>query len=165
MADECSFDIVSKVDMQEVLNAVTQSMKEIAQRFDFKGSKSNIELNQEKAEITLASDDDHKLKSVVDILQGKLVKRQVSLKSLEYGKVEPASGGTVRQIVKLQQGLDKDKAKELAKIIKDLKLKVQAEIQGDQVRVKGKKKDDLQDVINALKSKTLDYDIQFTNYR
>jgi len=165
MADESSFDIVSKVDMQEVLNAVTQSTKEIAQRFDFKGSKSNIELNQEKAEITLASDDEHKLKSVVDILQGKLVKRQVSLKALEYGKVEPASGGTVRQIVKLQQGIDKDKAKELVKIIKDLKLKVQAEIQGDQVRVKGKKKDDLQDVINALKGKTLDYDIQFTNYR
>ena len=142
MAADHSFDIVSKVDMQEVVNAITQATKEIGQRYDFKGSKSSIELNQDKGEITLVSDDEQKIKTVIDILQNKLIKRKVSLKALNYGKVEQAGGNTVRQIATLQQGIEKEKAKELVKVIKALKLKVQAEIQKDQVRVKAKKIDD-----------------------
>jgi uncharacterized protein YajQ (UPF0234 family) len=165
MADEHSFDIVSRVDMQEVLNAVNQAQKEISQRFDFKGSKSSIELNREKGEITLVSDDEHKLKSVIDILQSKLIKRQVSLKSLVYGRLEQASGGTVRQIVALQQGIPLEKAKEMVKLIKDSKLKVQAEIQKDQLRVRAKKIDDLQAVMGILKEKVLDIHMEFVNYR
>ena len=139
MADEHSFDIVSRVDMQEVTNAVQQSVKEIQQRFDFKGSKSSIELNKEAAEITLVSDDEYKLKSLIEILKAKLVKRNVSLKSLGYGTVEKAAGDTVRQIVTLQQGLSMERAKNIVKLIKDTKLKAQAEIQKDQVRVRAKK--------------------------
>lgn len=165
MADESTFDITSKVDLQEVLNAVQQATKEITQRFDFKGSKSSIELNKEKSEITLVSDDEQKLKSVIDILQGKLVKRNVSLKSLEYGKLEQAGGNTVKQIVKLQQGISIEKCKEIVKTIKDAKMKVQAEIQSDQVRVKAKKIDDLQTVIAMLKAKDFGIHIEFTNYR
>lgn len=165
MAADHSFDIVSKVDMQEILNAVTHANKEMHQRFDFKGSKSNIELNQDKAELTITSDDEHKLKSVIEILEGKLVKRKVSLKALAYGKVEQAGGNTVRQVASLQQGIPTEKAKELAKIIKGLKMKVQAEIQKDQVRVKAKKIDHLQDVMTALKEKTFDYHMEFVNYR
>lgn len=165
MASESSFDIVSRVDMEEVLNSVSQSMKEIKQRFDFKGSKSSIELNKDKGEITLVSDDDHKLKSVIDILEGKLVKRKVSLKALSYGKIEPASGGTVRQMVTLQQGISTERAKEIVKLIKNLKLKVQAQIQDEQVRVKGKKKDDLQAVIQAVKDQEYDFHVEFVNYR
>jgi cyclic-di-GMP-binding protein len=163
MAKEASFDIVSKVEMQEVDNAIHQSMKEIETRFDFKGSKSSIERNDQ--EIVLVSDDEFKLSNVVDILQSKLIKRNVSLKSFEYGKVEPAAGGTVRQIVKIQQGLDQDKAKKVVKIIKDSKIKVQASVQGDQVRVTGKSRDDLQSVIQLLKNSDLPFDLQFTNYR
>jgi uncharacterized protein YajQ (UPF0234 family) len=162
---EHSFDIVSRVDLQEVSNAVEQAMKEIRQRFDFKGSKSSIEFNRDAAELTLVSDDDYKLKSVVDVLQTKLVGRKVSLKSLQYGKVEQASGGTVRQVVKLQQGIAQDKAKNIVKLIKDTKLKVQAQIQGDQLRVKGKKLDDLQSIIKMLKEKSFDFHIEFVNYR
>ncbi len=162
---EHSFDIVSRVDMQEVLNAVNQAMKEISQRYDFKGSKSSIDLNKDKAEITLVSDDEHKLKSVVDILQGKFVKRGISLKAMSYGKAEPASGNTVRQIVSLQQGIPTEKAKDLVKFIKNLKLKVQATIQDDQVRVKGKKIDDLQSIISSIKEKELDYHVEFINFR
>ena len=165
MADEHSFDIASKVDLQEVLNAVQQATKEISQRFDFKGSKSSIELNKDKHEITLVSDDELKLKTVVDILQTKLVKRGVSLKALQYGKVGEASGNTVRQIVTLQQGLPVEKSKEIVKLIKDTKLKVQAEIQKDQVRVKAKKIDDLQALIALLKGKDLGIHIDFINYR
>jgi uncharacterized protein YajQ (UPF0234 family) len=162
---EHSFDIVSKVDLQEVSNAVDQAMKEIKQRYDFKGSKSSIDFNRESAELNIVSDDDYKLKSVMDVLQTKLVGRKVSLKSLQYGKVEQASGGTVRQVVKLQQGIPQDKAKNIAKLIKDTKIKVQASIQGDQLRVKGKKLDDLQSIIQMLKDKDFDFHIEFVNYR
>jgi uncharacterized protein YajQ (UPF0234 family) len=165
MAAENSFDIVSRVDMQEVLNAVQQSMKEISQRFDFKGSKSSIELNRDKGEITLVSDDEYRLRSVTDILQSKLVKRKVSLKCLDYGKAEQAGGGTVRQPVRLQQGIPTEKAKNIVKLIKDMKLRVQAEIQKDQVRVRAKKIDDLQAVITALKEKEFDFHMEFINYR
>lgn len=165
MADEHSFDIVSKVDIQEVLNAIQQAMKEISQRFDFKDSKSNIELNKDKNEIVIISDDEYKLKSVIDIFQGKLVKRRVSLKSLVYGKIEPALSGTVKQVITLQQGIPTEKAKEIVKIIKDTKLKIQAEIQKDQVRVRAKKIDDLQSIISLLKEKDLGIHMEFANYR
>lgn len=165
MADEHSFDVVSKVDLQEVLNAVQQATKEISQRFDFKGSKSSIELNKDKHEITLVSDDEQKLKTVIDILQTKLVKRGVSLKALSYGKIEQAASNTVRQIVTLQQGIVVEKAKEIVKIIKETKIKVQSEIQKDQVRVKAKKIDDLQLVMKLLKEKDLGIHIEFINYR
>lgn len=164
-ADEHFFDVVCEIDMQEVLNAVTQASKEIEQRFDFKGSKSSIELDKGKHTITLASDDDMKLKSVVDILEGKLVKRSVSLKALNYGKIEQASGNTVRQIVTLQQGIPQDKCKEIVKTIKETKIKVNAEIQKDQVRVKSKKIDDLQAVIQVLKGKDFAIALQFSNFR
>lgn len=165
MADEHSCDIVSKVDLQEVLNAVQQAMKEISQRFDFKGSKSSIDLNKEKHQMTVISDDVHKLKTVVDILQSKMVKRGISLKALQYGKIEQASGGTVRQLITLQQGIPVEKAKEIVKIIKDTKMKVQAEIQKDQVRMKAKKIDDLQAIMQLLREKNLDIYIEFSNYR
>ncbi len=165
MADEHSFDIVSKVDMQEVSNAVQQASKEISQRFDFKGSKSGIDLNREKAEIIFVADDDYKLKSLTEILKAKLAKRNVSMKSLNFGKAEKAAGDTLRQIVSLQQGLTQGQAKDIVKSIKDTKLKVQAEIQKDQVRVKAKKIDDLQAVIKALKEKDLEFHIEYINYR
>ena len=165
MADEHSFDIVSKVDMQEVLNSVQQATKEMSQRFDFKASKSSIEFNKDNAEITLISDDEQKMKSVVDILQSKFAKRGVSLKSLVYGKVEQAAGGTARQVITLQQGIAQEKAKEIVKIIKDSKMKVQAEIQKDQVRVRAKKIDDLQTVMTMLRGKDLGIHMEFINYR
>jgi uncharacterized protein YajQ (UPF0234 family) len=165
MADEHSFDIVSKVDLQEVLNAVQQAMKEISQRFDFKGSKSSLDLNKDKHEITVISDDELKLKIVLDILQTKLVKRGVSLKALQYGKIDQASGGTVRQIITLQQGIPVEKAKEIVKLVKETKMKVQAEIQKDQVRVKAKKIDDLQTAMKLLREKDLGIHIDFSNYR
>lgn len=163
MSKENSFDIVSQVDMPEVENAINQAKKELETRFDFKGSKSKINLQGE--EITLVSDDDFKLKNVVDILEGKFVKRGVSLKALKYGKIEPAAGDTVRQIATLQQGISKELAKELIKLIKDSKIKVQAQVQGDQIRVTGKNRDDLQAVIQLLKGQVFDVDIQFDNYR
>jgi len=165
MADEHSFDIASKIDLQEVLNAEQQATKEISQRFDFKGSKSSIELNKDKHEITLISDDELKLKTVIDILQTKLVKRGISLKALQYGKVEQAAGNTVRQVITLQQGIPVEKSKEIVKIIKDTKMKVQAEIQKDQVRVKAKKIDDLQALISLLRGKDLGIHIDFINFR
>jgi len=165
MADEHFFDVVCNVDLQEVSNAVLQAVKEMEQRFDFKGSKSTIELDKGKAVITLTSDDEIKLKSVIDILQSKLVKRSISLKALSYGKVEQAAGSTVRQVLTLQQGIPQDKAKEMVKLIKDLKLKVSAEIQKDQVRVRAKKIDDLQTIIAKLKEKDFGIALQFTNYR
>ena len=164
MADS-SFDIVSKVDIAEAVNAVDQAVREIKQRFDFRGSVSKIELNQNENKITLTSDDEFKLKSVVDVLQGKLIKRGISLKALVYGKVENASGGTVRQDVTLQQGIPQEKAKEIVKLIKDKKMKVQAQIQADQVRVSAKKKDDLQTVIATLKEEDFGLPLQFANYR
>jgi hypothetical protein len=162
---EHSFDIVSRVDLQEVSNAVNQAMKEIGQRFDFRGSRSSIELDKGKNAIILISDDKQKLKSVTDILEGKLVRRRVPLKALQYGKVEDAFSGTVRQNVSLQQGIPTEKAKEIAKIIKQSKLKVQTEIQKDQLRVRAKKKDDLQMVIKMLKEKDLGIHLEFVNYR
>jgi uncharacterized protein YajQ (UPF0234 family) len=166
MAGEHSFDIVSKkVDLQEVSNAVQQAMKEISHRFDFKGSKSNIELNKSTDEIIIVSDDEYRLKSVIDILQSKLVKRKVPLKALNYGKVESALSGTVKQTVNLQQGIQTDKAREIVKSIKNTKLKVQSEIQKDQVRVKAKKIDDLQLVIDHLKEKDFGIHMEYVNYR
>jgi uncharacterized protein YajQ (UPF0234 family) len=165
MADEHSFDIVSKVDMQEVSNAVQQAVKEISQRFDFKGSKSDIELNKDKAEITLVSDDEYKLNSLTEILKNKFVKRSVSLKSLSFGTIEKAAGDTVRQLLTLQQGVSTERAKDIVKLIKETKLKVQAEIQKDQVRVRAKKIDDLQTIITLLKGKEFDFHIEFINYR
>ena len=163
MADLSSFDIVSKTDMQEVKNAVDQAAKELAQRFDFKGSKSSITL--EATDLIVVSDDEYKLKSVLDILQSKLVKRGVSLKALSYGALEEALGGTVRQKVTLQQGISSEKAKEIAKAIRDAKFKAQTQIQGDQVRVLSKNKDELQTVIAFLKSLDFGLPLQFTNYR
>jgi len=163
MAQEFSFDIVSKTDSQEVANAVQQAQKELAQRFDFKGSKSSIELTAE--EIILVSDDEGKLRSVKDILESRLVKRQVSLKALEYDKLEDASMGTVRQRAKIVQGIESDKAKAIVKAIKDAKLKVQASIQADQVRVVGRSKDDLQRAMAVVKGGDYGIPLQFTNYR
>jgi cyclic-di-GMP-binding protein len=163
MAAENSFDVVSKIDMAEVTNAVTQALKEIGQRFDFKGSKSNI--TQEKDALVFISDDEYKLKSVIDILQSKLVKRGVPVRNLSYGKVESALAATVRQRITLQQGIPTDKAKEIVKAIKEAKLKVQASIQSDQVRVSGKSRDDLQTTISLLKGKDFGIELQFDNYR
>jgi len=159
-----SFDIVSKVNLQEVDNAVNQAKKEMQQRYDFKGSKSEIKW-EKKEEMTLLADDDGKLTSVTDILQNKLVKRGVSLKALDYGEVEDASGGMKRQVIKLRMGIPTEKAKQIVKKIKDSKLKVQGQIQDDQVRVSGKKIDDLQSVIQMLKGEDLDIDLQFENMR
>jgi len=158
-----SFDIVSKVDMQEVDNAVNQAIKEIGQRYDFKGSKS--EISPEKDAVKVLADDDYKLKAVIDVLQSKFLKRNISIKALQYGKVEPASGGMVRQIITVQQGISKEKGKEIIAVIKESKLKVQAQIQDDQVRVTGKNRDDLQETIQLLKGKDLDVEMQFTNFR
>lgn len=165
MATEYSFDVVSRVDMQEVRNAVQQATKEIEQRFDFRGSKSKIELDEKASSITLVSDDDFKLRNVVEILENKLVKRGVSLKSVSYDKVEPAAGDTVRQVAKLQQGIPTEKAKEITRIVRDSKLKVTAQIQADQVRVAGKNKDDLQAVIALLKKQDLGLELQYVNMR
>jgi len=158
-----SFDVVSQIEMQEVSNAINQTNKEIQQRYDFKGSKSTVALNEDK--IMVLADDDFKLNSIIDILQTKLVKRNVSLKSLDYGKVEAAAGDTVRQVITLKQGISKENAKEITKLIKDSKLKVQAQYQDDQVRVSGKNKDDLQKVIQLLKEQDLGLDLQFINFR
>jgi cyclic-di-GMP-binding protein len=164
MAQQNTFDIVSRIDHAEVVNAVDQALKEVQVRFDFKGSRSNIEIEKQQA-IVLTADDEYKLKSLNDILQTKLVKRQVPLKGLTYGKAEHALGGTVRQRIELQQGIPTEKAKEIVKYIKDTKLKVQASIQGDLVRVAGKDRDTLQQVIVALRAHDFDIDMQFTNYR
>ncbi len=165
MATEFSFDVVSKVDLQEVVNAVQQASKEIATRFDFRGSASKVEWNEKELELTLVSDDAHKLKSVVDILETRLVKRGIAVKSLDFGKIEDAAGGTVRQVVKIQQGIVSEKAKEIVKAIKDRKIKVQAAIQGDQVRISGRNKDDLQSVQTLLRGGDFGVPLQFTNYR
>jgi hypothetical protein len=165
MAQENSFDVVSKVDLQEVQNAVQQASKEIVTRFDFRGSKSKIEWNEKELELTLTSDDEHKLKSVVDILETKLVKRGIAVKSLDFQKVEPAAGATVRQAVKVQQGIPIEKARAIVKAIKDSKIKVQASIQADQVRVAGKSRDDLQSVIALLRGEDFGLPLQFLNYR
>lgn len=164
MADNYSFDITSKVAWQEVKNAMDQTTKEIRQRFDLKNTKSAIELNAEKG-VIIKADDDYQLKALIDIFQAKLVKRGVSLKALVYEKLEKALGDTVRQEITILQGIASEKAKEITKAIRDSKLKVQTQIQGDQVRVLGKDKDQLQDVIQFVKSKDFGIDMQFSNYR
>jgi cyclic-di-GMP-binding protein len=163
LAKEASFDIVSKVDFPEVTNAVNIAMKEISTRYDFKGSKSDISLKDE--EIVLISDDEYKLKQLIDVLLSKLIKRDVPIKNLQYGKVENASGGTVRQHVTLVQGIDKENAKKINNAIKKLGLKVKTQIQDDQLRVTGKSRDDLQQVIAAVKAEDLPIEVQFLNYR
>ncbi|MEJ5368637.1 MAG: YajQ family cyclic di-GMP-binding protein [Bryobacteraceae bacterium] len=160
-----SFDIVSKVEMPEVVNAIQQAMKEIGQRYDLKGTKSHIELNEKERKIVISSSDDFHLKAVIEILQGKLVKRGVPLKALTYGAVQPAAGSTVRQEITLQQGIPVEKAREIVKAIKETKKKVQASIQGDLVRVSGKDRDVLQEVIAMLRQRDFGIDMQFTNYR
>lgn len=164
MAKENSFDIVSEVALQEVDNAVNQTVKEISQRYDFKGSKAEVELTKED-EIKIIADDEYKLTSVIDILQSKMIKRGVSLKFLDYGKIEPASGGTVRQLVTIKRGIPTEKGKEIVAAIKKLKLKVQAQIQDDQVRVSGKERDELQKVIQAMKEQDFGLELQFSNFR
>jgi len=157
------FDVVSKVDQQEIRNAVDQAQKEIRQRYDFKGSKSSIELTGDG--IVLLSDDEGKLKSVVDVLETRLVRRGISLKALEYGKVEPASGGTVRQAATLKQGIDRENAKKITTLVKNSGMKAQAQVQDEQVRVSAKKIDDLQAIIQKIKEADLGIAVQFMNYR
>jgi cyclic-di-GMP-binding protein len=160
-----SFDVVSKIEMPEVANSIQQALKEIHQRFDLKDSHSNIELNEKENKITLASKDEFKLKAVIEILEGKLVKRKVPLKGLSYGTVTPAAGSTVRQEITLQQGISTEKAREIVKKVKDSKLKAQASIQGDFVRVSSRDRDILQNVIKLLRDTDFGIDMQFTNYR
>jgi len=163
MAQQNSFDIVSQVDFAEIMNAVNQTMKEVRQRFDFKGSKANVAL--EEKDLALSAEDETKLRNMNDILQQKLVRRGVPLKALSYGNPEPAAGGTVKQRAEIQQGIPQEKAKEIVKFIKDSKVKVQASIQGDTIRVSGRDRDTLQTVIAALKAKDFGINMQFTNYR
>ena len=163
MAKDCSFDVVSEVDMQEVDNAVNQAKKEIGTRYDFRGSKA--EISPEGDTIKIIGDDEYKLNAIIDVLKGKMVKRNVAIKNLDYGKVEPAAGATVRQIITIKKGITKENAKEVVKAIKNMKIKVQASIQEDQVRVSGKDKDDLQAVIQMLKQLDIPVELQFVNFR
>ncbi len=163
MAQQNSFDIVSQVDRAEISNAINQTIKEVRQRFDFKGSHANVAL--EEKELVLTAEDDTKLRNMNDILQQKLVRRGVPLKAFSYGAVDAAAGGTVRQHVQIQQGIPQEKAKDIVKFIKDSKAKVQASIQSDMVRVSGKDRDTLQQVITGLKAKDFGINMQFTNYR
>lgn len=164
MAKAESFDVVSTVDLQEVDNAVNQSRKEIDQRYDFKGSNSNIEWDGKK-EIKIQTDNEYRLEAILEILRGRMVRRKVPLQSLQYGKVEDASGGTVRQVIEVAQGIDGEKARAIVAFIKGLKMKVQAQIMEDRVRVSGKSRDDLQAVIQALREQDFGIALQFTNYR
>lgn len=163
MAQQNSFDIVSQVDRSEVTNAINQTIKEVRQRFDFKGSSATVVL--EEKSLLLTAEDETKLRNMNDILQQKLVRRGVPLKALDYGKIDPAAGGTVKQVVQIQQGIPQEKAKEIVKFIKDSKTKVQAAIQGDVVRISGRDRDTLQEVIANLKAKDFGIHMQFTNYR
>lgn len=158
-----SFDIVSELNLQEVDNAIHQALKEILTRYDFKGTRS--EINQDKEGIHLVSSDEFKMKALIDVLQSKMVKRGVSLKALNIGKVEQTTGGLVKSLIKLIQGIETEKARELVKMIKELDLKVQASIEGEKIRVSGKKRDDLQSVIQSLKAKDYPIPLQFTNFR
>ncbi len=164
MAEMHSFDIVCKVEMHEVNNAIDQAKKQLVARYDFKGSKSSITLNTDNS-ITLIADNDYKLKSLTDILKEKLEKRGIPLKALNFGKIENAVGGTVRQVVTFQSGIPIEKAREIVKFIKGLKLKVQAQIQEDKVRVSGQKIDDLQTIIKEIKDQNYDFAVQFINYK
>jgi len=163
MSKESSFDIVSKVDLSEVTNAISIAMKEVSTRYDFKGSKSNISLDKE--ELVLLSDDEYKLEQLKDVLLGKLIKRGVPVKNLDYGKIEGASGGTVRQRAKLISGIDKENAKKITALIKNSGVKVKSQVQDDQVRVTGKSRDDLQKIISLVQEADLTVDVQFMNYR
>lgn len=163
MAKDSSFDVVSEVNMQEVVNAVNQTKKEITQRYDFKGSKTTVDLEGDT--IKIVTEDDFRLNNVADILKTRLITRRVAIRNLQYGKVEDAAGGMVRQIITIRQGLSAETAKAIVKDIKTAKLKVQASIQGDSVRVSGKNKDDLQQVISLLRENDYDIELQFTNYR
>ena len=163
MAKENSFDIVSKIDYAELDNAINQTRKEISQRFDFKGSKALVDMHEK--DLILSAEDETKLRNMNDILQSKLIKRGIPLKALNYEKIEPSAGGTVRQVAKIQQGIPTDKAKEIVKFIKDAKIKVQPSIQGETVRISGKDRDVLQETIAALKAKDFGIDMQFDNYR
>ena len=165
MADTYSFDIVPEIDWQEIDNAINQVRKEIQQRYDFKGSKSTIEYSQKDKTITILSDDDYKAKAIVDIMQNKFVKRGIPLKSMVYKPQEAAGGDMIRQLVEVQQGISKDNAKLIVKLIKDSKMKVQAAIQDEQVRVSSRDKDMLQEAIALVKGAELDFAVQFTNYR
>lgn len=165
MADNYSFDIVSEIDWQEVDNAINQTRKEILSRYDFKGSKSTIEYSQKDKTITILADDDYKSKAIVDMMQNKFVKRSIPLKSIKYKPQEEAGGNMVRQVVEVLQGISKDNAKLIVKIIKDSKIKVQAAIQDEQVRVSSRDKDLLQQTIQLVKNADLDFAVQFTNYR
>ena len=165
MAQQNTFDVVSKIDLAEVKNAVNQALKEILQRYDFKGTNSDITLDEKEYKLVLATASEFTLRALNDVLQQKFVRRNVSLKALSYGKVEPAAKDSVRQTVTLQQGIPIEKAREIVKFIKDTKLRVQASINGDFVRVAGKDRDTLQQVIAALKEKDFGIDMQFTNYR
>ncbi|MCF6159543.1 MAG: YajQ family cyclic di-GMP-binding protein [wastewater metagenome] len=164
MAETHSFDIVCKIETHEISNAVDQAKKQLAARYDFKGSKSTITLNRDNS-ITLIADDDYKMNSLTEILKDKLEKRGIPLKSLNYGKPESALGGTLRQTITFQSGIPTEEAKELVKFIKGLKLKVQTQIQEDKVRVSGQKIDDLQEVIKAIKDQDYDFAMQFVNYK
>ncbi len=163
MAKESSFDIVSQVEFSEVTNAITLTMKEITTRYDFKGSKSTVSLDKE--ELVLVSDDEYKLDQLKDVLLGKLIKRGIPIKNLDYGKLEGASGGTVRQRAKLVQGIDRENAKKINTIIKNSGVKVKSQVQDDQIRVTGKNRDDLQQIIAAVRAADLTVEVQFVNYR
>lgn len=165
MADNYSFDIVSEIDWQEVDNAINQTRKEILSRYDFKGSKSTIEYSQKDKTITILADDDYKSKAIVDMMQNKFVKRNIPLKSLKYKPQEEAGGNMVRQVIEVLQGINKENAKLIVKIIKDSKIKVQAAIQDEQVRVSSRDKDLLQEAIALVRGAELDFAVQFTNYR
>ena len=165
MAAQFSFDVVSEVDQQEVDNAINQARKEVEQRYDFKGSTTTIDWNPKEWTIVLHTADDMKLRALTEILNGKIIKRGISLKSLDYQKIEDATGGSFRQTIKIKNGLESEQAKVITKMVKDLKMKVQAQIQGDAVRIVGKSKDDLQTAIATLKTQSFDFPIQFTNYR
>jgi cyclic-di-GMP-binding protein len=162
---ENTFDIVSKIDLAEVNNAVQQALKEIHQRYDLKDSKSDIQLNEKDNKLILASSDDFKLKAITDVLQQKLVKRNVPLKGLSFGPITPSAGSSVKQEITLQQGIAAEKAREIVKTIKDSKKKVQVSIQGDLLRVSGKDRDSLQEIIALLRGHDFGIDMQFTNYR
>ncbi len=165
MATDNSFDVVSKLEMPELVNAISQALKEVIGRYDLKDSKSSIDLNEKDLKLVLASDDDYKIKAVNDILQSKMLKRGVPIRNLEYGPIQPASGSTVRQEVKLKQGLATEKAKEVVKVIKDSKLKVTPSIMGDYVRVASKDRDLLQQTMALLRANDFGVDLQFTNFR
>ncbi|MDR0787616.1 MAG: YajQ family cyclic di-GMP-binding protein [Gemmatimonadota bacterium] len=166
MAKNSTFDITSDIDLQEVDNAINQARKEVGQRYDFKGSAAEIDFDKDAPSLTLTADDDYRLKSLIDVVQTRLIKRNVPIRNLDYGEIEPASGGKVRQVIRLQQGIPVEKGKEIIRSIKDGGFKkVQAQIQDEQVRVQSASIDDLQDVIKYLREKDFGIELQFGNFR